>query len=61
MHVPPNSESIIWAKLSGNVRMGTQGLYAASRNVKKQNVLVARAVATVGSRSTVPVKDHEPN
>ena len=36
--------------------MGTQGLCAASRDVRRQNVLVARAAATVGSRSTVPVK-----
>ena len=60
VHVPPNSESIIWAKVSRDVRMGTQGLCNASRDMNRQNVLVAHAVVTVGDRSTVPVRIMNP-
>ena len=52
----PDSEPVIWLKLSENVLMGTQSLCTAGQDLKCCNVLVACTVVPVNGTNAVPIK-----
>ncbi|GFO36189.1 retrovirus-related pol polyprotein from transposon [Plakobranchus ocellatus] len=57
--VPPNSESIIWAKFSSTVLVGSQGT-CVQANPQTSQLLCARAIVTKNPNNRIPVKVFNP-
>ena len=61
IHIPPNSESLIWLKAPRNAPQGLQGVCAPSSEMKNSDLLVSKTVVTVTSHHSVPVKVMNPS
>ncbi|CAG2215885.1 unnamed protein product [Mytilus edulis] len=54
--VDPNSELLIWGKVANFILQGQTGMCQNSSHLLKSGLLISKAVVTVNSHKTVPIK-----
>ncbi|CAC5400532.1 unnamed protein product [Mytilus coruscus] len=54
--VDPNSELLIWGKVANYILQGQTGMCQNSSHLLKSGLLISKAVVTVNSHKTVPIK-----
>ena len=59
--VPPNSELLLWGKLSPGMLYGQQGICESSKYILSKGLLTSKSVVTVSQNRTVPVKILNPS